>query len=68
MDQDRKDATRDLPLGFGMALAQNMGAMERFSTLTDQERLDVLNQARSVRSKAEMQTLVDSIAPGGTFF
>ncbi len=65
---DPKDAARDLPMGFGMALAQNMGAMERFSALSAQEQQQLLDRAGSVRSKAEMQALVSSIAPGGTFF
>lgn len=57
-----------LPLGLSMALAQDRGALERFSALTDTEQADVVQRARSVRSKAEMQALVISIAPGGTFF
>lgn len=65
---DSKDAARDLPMGFGMALAQNLGAMERFSSLPAHEQEQLLKQAGSVRSKAEMQALVTSIAPGGTFF
>ena len=58
---------QELPLGLSMALAQDRGALERFSALTDTEQADV-QRARSVRSKAEMQALVISIAPGGTFF
>ena len=59
---------QELPLGLSLALAQDRGALERFSALTDTEQADVVQRARSVRSKAEMQALVISIAPGGTFF
>lgn len=57
-----------LPLGFSMALAQNSAAMERFAALSEQERDSILSQARSARSRTEMQALITSIAPGGTFF
>lgn len=53
---------RELPLGFGMALAQNQPAMKRFVAMTDEERQSVLQQAHSVNSKKEMQQLVSSLA------
>ena len=54
-----------LPLGFGMALAQNEAAMRQFESMTDSEKLAVLQQARSVNSKREMQQLVAGIVGGG---
>lgn len=51
----------ELPLGFGMALAQNEAAMQRFETLSDPEKCAVLRQAHGVRSRREMQQLVDSL-------
>ena len=51
----------DLPLGFGMALAQNEPAMERFARLPEAERRAVVEGARQVRSKEEMQTYVARI-------
>lgn len=56
---------KELPLGFGMALAQNEAAMRQFESMTDSEKLAVLQQARSVNSKREMQQLVAGIVSGG---
>lgn len=52
----------EMPLGFGMALAQNPKAMEKFSALNESQKQKILNQTHSVSSKAEMQELVDKIA------
>lgn len=56
------DATSELPLGFGMALAQNEKAMRTFATLPRRTQLDLAAQASQVHSREEMQTLVESIA------
>ena len=53
---------KDIPLGFGMALAQNSEAMTRFSALTEQQRRQLIEGTHSVRSKKEMQAYVDRIA------
>ncbi len=50
-----------VPLGFGMALAQNPDAMDVFSGLTPAQREQVLEKSRRVRSKAEMRSYVDSL-------
>ena len=54
----------ELPLGFGMALAQNEAAMQRFEALPEAEKQAVLQQAHAVDSKREMQQLVARIAGG----
>jgi hypothetical protein len=51
----------ELPLGFGMALAQNEPAMRRFETLSEAEKQSIIQQTHSVTSKREMQQLVDSL-------
>lgn len=51
----------ELPLGFGMALAQNEATMKKFESLTESEKLAVLQKTHSVRSKQEMQQLVSSL-------
>lgn len=53
-----------IPLGFGMALAQNTAAMNRYAHLNEQEKQDILNRAHNVRSEKEMYTLVASLANG----
>ena len=51
-----------VPIGFGMALAQNTAAMNRYAHLTEQQKQDILNKAHNVRSEMEMYTLVASLA------
>lgn len=48
----------ELPLGFGMALAQNEAAMQKFEGMTEAEKQAFLQRTHNVRSKAEMQQLV----------
>lgn len=50
-----------VPLGFGMALAQNPNAMDVFSGLSGEQRRKVLDKSRRIRSKAEMRSYVDSL-------
>lgn len=52
----------ELPLGFGMALAQNEAAMHQFESMSEAEKAALLQRTHSVRSKAEMQQLVASLA------
>lgn len=51
----------ELPLGFGMALAQNEAAMQRFEALSDAEKQAVIESTHNVGSKQEMRQLVDSL-------
>ena len=51
-----------LPLGFGMALAQNEPAMKRFETMTESQKESVLQQAHLVSSRREMQQLISRLA------
>lgn len=52
----------DLPLGFGMALAQNEPAMKRFESLSESEKADIIKKTHSVNSKQEMKSLVNSLS------
>lgn len=49
------------PLGFGMALAQNEGAMARFEQLSQAEKDAMIEKCHQVNSKREMQNLVNSL-------
>lgn len=51
----------ELPLGFGMALAQNEAAMQRFEAMTMAEKEAVIRKTRDVTSRREMQALVNSL-------
>ena len=50
-----------IPLGFGMALAQNPDAMDVFSSLTEEQRRRVLRKTSRIGSKEEMRAYVDSL-------
>lgn len=52
---------RDLPLGFGMALAQNESAMKRFEGMSESEKQSIIQRAKGASSKREMQAIVDGI-------
>lgn len=54
-----------LPLGLGFGLATNQRAMMEFASLSDKEKQQVIEAARQVQSKEEMQRFVNSIAEIG---
>ena len=51
----------DAPIGFLMALVENEKAMRHFSTMTEGARNQVVERARHVSSKAEMQSIVHEL-------
>lgn len=51
----------DIPMGLGMALSQNHDAMNRFSSLSQQEQQQIIEQTHSIRSKEEMRSFVSSL-------
>lgn len=51
----------ELPLGFGMALAQNEAAMQHFESLSEDEKAAIIEQTHTVSSKREMRQLVKSL-------
>ncbi len=53
-----------IPQGLGMALTKNEKAMNTFSSLNDNERKRVVELSKSVRSKAEMNRLVNKLEQG----
>ena len=52
----------ELPLGFAFALAQRPEAMQMFSNLPQTQKAEILEKAHHVSSKAEMQSLVNSLS------
>ncbi len=50
--------SNSLPLGLEMALANNIEAQNRFSSLTDSQKSNFINRSKTVSSKNEMQSLV----------
>ena len=61
MMEQQKPSVDEVPLGFGMALAQNEVAMRHFADMDERARQRVLFDARHVRSKAEMKVLIERI-------
>lgn len=51
----------ELPMGFGMALAQHPEAMERFAGLPAAEQQAIIDGTHAVRSKQEMQAYVERL-------
>ena len=56
-----------LPLGlaFGMAMVEQ--AINNYGKMTEYEKEQVLAQSKSVKSKEEMQQLIQKISDGDTF-
>ena len=50
-----------VPIGFGMALAQNAQALSAYAAMTEAEKQAVLNKAHNARSEQEMQEIVEAI-------
>lgn len=55
------DEERELPLGLAFQMAMNEKAFARFSAMDEQEKQGVIEQAKNVRSKREMERLVDGL-------
>ena len=53
-----------VPIGFGMALAANTAAMNRYAQLSETQKQDILSKAHHVRSEKEMYSLVANLANG----
>ncbi len=49
---------KDLPAGFAMTLSRNPDALARFGKMSEEEQQKVVEHARSVGSKREMEILV----------
>lgn len=54
-----------IPIGFGLALAANTAAMNRYAQLSGAQQQDILNKAHNVRSEKEMRELVTALARTG---
>lgn len=57
----------DLPMGFGMALAQNQNAMTNFSAMSSEQKQSVINSTKQIKSKKEMKGFVSNLASTSNF-
>jgi len=53
---------KEMPLGFAFQLGMNEKALNNFANMTDAEKRQVLEAARSVKSKQEMRGIVEDLA------
>ena len=53
---------QEVPLGFGIALAQNEKAVNAYAMMTREQKSAILAKAHSARSQQEMHQIVSSIA------
>ena len=51
----------DVPMGLGMALAQNRSALDAFAALSREQQEQVIAGTHDIRSKAEMQAYVQRL-------
>lgn len=56
---------KEIPIGLGMALAQNLDAMNYFSHLNETDQDQIIKECEQIQSKKEMQSLVSKM---GTFY
>ncbi len=50
----------ELPIGFSMELAKHLEILNKFSSLSDIEQKTVIENARSMKTKEDMQNYVES--------
>jgi len=61
MDTRNNVTNGDVPLGLGMAFAQNMDAMKYFSSLSKAQQQQIIDSAHQVSSKKEMRAFVSDL-------
>lgn len=55
----------EIPLGLGMALAQDLDAMNTFASFPPQRKRQVIQETHRIRSSAEMRAYVAGLARPG---
>ncbi|MBO5971161.1 MAG: hypothetical protein J6S14_22025 [Clostridia bacterium] len=54
----------EMPVGFAMALAMNPEAMQKFGTLSEKQKQQIIAGTHAVKSRDEMRHYVDSLVNG----
>ncbi|NCC15590.1 MAG: hypothetical protein EOM28_04475 [Clostridia bacterium] len=52
---------KEIPIGLGMALAQNMDAMQAFASMDERNRSHVIERSHHAQSKNDMQSIVNDL-------
>ena len=50
-----------IPTGFGMGLAQNLRALDKFASMSEKEKRTVIEGAKKQQSRDEMKNYIDNI-------
>lgn len=59
---------QQLPIGLGLSLAMNERAMNRFANMTEAEKEKAIAMSKGVKSKREMDRIVNSLAGDDDLF
>lgn len=54
----------EMPVGFAMALAMNPEAMQKFGTLSEEQKQQIIAGTHAVKSRDKMRHYVDSLVNG----
>ena len=60
----KNSLTDGLPLGFAMGMAMNQQALDHYGKLTEYEKERLIAESRGVKSKEEMDRLVERLGDG----
>ncbi len=55
----------DIPLGMGMAFAQNLSALTVFASMSNEQQNELIKKAHSIDSSEEMEAFVNGISNRG---
>lgn len=55
----------NVPMGLGMALAENLDALNYFASLTHEQQQRIIDHTHQIRSKQEMHSFVSHLKDGG---
>ncbi len=58
----------NMPMGFTFSMSANEKAMNNFARMNDEERAKVIEKARNVSSKHEMEELIQDLGERDKFF
>lgn len=61
INNEFNDSLKDLPMGFSFALAKDLDSLNCFANMSKSKQKVVVDKARHVNSKKEMQNLVQSL-------
>lgn len=51
----------DMPLGFTLSMVNDIKAMNAFASMTDEERHKIVEEARQVKSREEVNQLIEKL-------